>query len=88
MGAIYTKIQQMKPEWVFFDLFDTIIHRNHSPEEIKYVWAKRMVNRLNIDCSVEKLHEIRLEAVLRLIVNFPMICFVVKSILVCFRQRK
>ena len=62
MGAIYTKIQQMKPEWVFFDLFDTIIHRNHSPEEIKYVWAKRMVNRLNIDCSVEKLHEIRLEA--------------------------
>ena len=62
MDSIYTQIQQMKPEWVFFDLFDTIIHRNHSPEEIKYIWAKGMTKRNGIDCSADELYKIRLEA--------------------------
>jgi HAD superfamily hydrolase (TIGR01549 family) len=62
MSSVYTQIKKMKPEWVFFDLFDTIIHRNHSPEEIKYVWAKGIINRLSINYSADELYTIRLEA--------------------------
>lgn len=49
-------------EWVFFDFFDTIVHRKCNPQDIKRFWAKSIYYMLDCNISHELIYTIRQDA--------------------------
>jgi FMN phosphatase YigB (HAD superfamily) len=46
-------------KWVFFDMFDTIVHRKCEPEYIKKIWAKRLMYAFSIKLDSIGIYKVR-----------------------------
>jgi FMN phosphatase YigB (HAD superfamily) len=52
-------IKQLKPKYLFLDVFDTLIFRKNHPEDVKKLAAQLLVNRLKLDLNWEDLYSFR-----------------------------
>ena len=55
---VYKKSEQV--DFVFFDFFDTLVHRNVHPDTIKQMWAMKLANEIH-GMVASELYEIRIE---------------------------
>lgn len=46
-------------EWVFFDFFDTIVHRKIHTESIKKNWARQIKKKFGLNLSISQIYGIR-----------------------------
>lgn len=53
---------QGKIKYVFFDFFDTIIHRKCSPDTIKQLWALEIEKKLEYIITAKELYQLRIES--------------------------
>lgn len=58
---VVNKVDSVSVETIFFDYFDTIVHRNVHPEHIKRLWCKELLDHFRINKTVDELYQVRNE---------------------------
>lgn len=59
----YEKISKKNHiKYVFFDCFETVIHRMKHTENLKMIWARKLKSSLHLNISASNLYKIRKEA--------------------------
>lgn len=52
-------LENIEESNVVFDVFDTIVHRNIHPQDVKKITSKRLVERLGLDCTPKEIYDLR-----------------------------
>ncbi|MDK0859982.1 HAD-IA family hydrolase [Clostridium perfringens] len=60
MDGILNYCKEKKVEIIFFDFFDTIVHRKVNPEYVKKIWAKNIIIAFGIEETVENIYNMRI----------------------------
>ncbi|HEY8890101.1 MAG TPA: hypothetical protein VIM70_07575 [Clostridium sp.] len=61
-NRILETIEKMKATVIAFDIFDTVIHREVSPDHVVRMWAKRLIDYYDLNMSISHLVLLKLNA--------------------------